>query len=210
MDLRIRHPVRGLAPWLTAATVFACLAGSPAAAAPGASAATWAMADFNGDRKSDLVTVVAATSSFGQARSHQLQIQLDAQHTPALAVSRFAARDRLNVRDLDGDSDRDIVLETAFGEPLAIWLNDGDGNFHEGDVDSFRFQFSHDDRRSIESPERPSPPGLIGEYPSRDAVSPRHDSLILKFPGATLMLHEGIARSVHLSAIRTRGPPSRS
>ena len=166
------------------------------------------MADVNGDRKADLVTVVA-TSPFGQARRHQLQIQLDAQHAPALAVSRFAA-DRLNVRDLDGDSDRDIVLETAFGEPLAIWLNDGDGNFHEGEVDSFRFQFSHDDRRSLESPERPSEPGLIGEYPTRDAVSPRHDSLIVKFPGAALILHEGSARSVHPCAIRTRGPPSRS
>src|SRR6185295_11632477 len=106
MDFRIRCRVlaRGPASWLTSAAVFACLAGSPAAAAPGASPATWAMADFDGDRKTDLVTVVASRP-VGEARRHQLQVQLDSQHAPALSASRFAARDRLNVRDLDGDSD---------------------------------------------------------------------------------------------------------
>jgi hypothetical protein len=167
------------------------------------------IADLNGDRQADLVTVVVI-SPFGQARRHQLQVHLNAQHAPALAVSRFAAGDRLNVRDLDGDSDRDLVLETAFGEPVAVWLNDGAGHFDEGDIDSFRFQFSHDGRRSFEAPERPSPPGLIGEYASRDAVSPRYESLHLKFPGAALTVREGSVRSVHPSAIRTRGPPSRS
>jgi hypothetical protein len=211
MDFRIR--TCGLTPWLTAAAVFACLAGTPAAAAPrllGAPGASpWVIADLNGDRKADLVTVVVI-SPFGQARRHQLQVHLNAQHAPALAVSRFAAGDRLNVRDLDGDSDRDIVLETAFGEPVAVWLNDGAGHFDEGDIDSFRFQFSHDDRRSFDAPERPSPPNQIGEYPSRDAVSPRYESLNLKFPGATLTVREGIPPSVPPSAIRTRGPPSRS
>jgi hypothetical protein len=217
MDFRIHCQVRtyALAPWLTAAAVFSCLAGSTAAAAPrllgapGASPATWVMADFNGDRKDDLVTVVA-TSPFGQARRHQLQVQLNAQHAPALAVSRFAAGDRLNVRDLDGDSDRDIVLETAFGEPVAVWLNDGAGHFDEGNVDSFRFQFSHDDHRSFDAPERPSPSGLIGEYTSRDAVSSRYATLDSQSPGAILTVREGSAGSVHPSAIRTRGPPSRS
>src|SRR5262249_2768522 len=108
---------------------------------------------------------------------------------------------------LDGDSDRDIVLMTALGELVAVWLNDGAGNFQEGSVDSFRFQFSNDDRRSFDAPERPAPSGQIGEYSSRDAVSQRYASFDPKLPGAALTGREGSVRSVHLSLIRTRGPP---
>src|SRR5882762_4210161 len=165
MDFYTHPLVRALAAVSLAAAVLACLAGPASAAASGGSPATWVMADFNGDRKVDIVSVVA-TNPAGEARRHELQVQLNAQHVPTAAVPRFVVGDRLHSRDLDGDSDRDIVLMTAFGELVAVWLNDGAGNFHEGSVDSFRFQFPHDDRRSFDTPERPLPPGQIGEYPS--------------------------------------------
>ena len=207
MDSRIQRLVRTAAVLLPAAVLFACLAGPASAAAPGGSPATWMMADFNGDRKVDLVTVVA-TNPAGEARSHQLQVHLNTQHVPTTAVPRFVVGDRLHARDLDGDSDRDIVLLTAFGEPVAVWLNDGAGNFQESSVDAFWFQFSHDDRRSFDSPELPSPPGPIGEYSSRDADSQRYASIEPQCPGATLTVRKGSARFVHPSLIRTRGPPS--
>src|SRR5882724_7488178 len=184
MDFYTHCLARTLAAVSPAAAVFACLAGPALAATHGGSPATWVMADFDGDRKVDLVTVVA-TNPAGEARRHELQVQLNTQHAPTAAVPRFVVGNRLHSRDLDGDSDRDIVLMTAFGEPLAVWLNDGAGNFEEGSIDSFRFQFSHDDRRSFDSPERPLPSGQIGEYSSRDADSQRYASSDPQYPGAT-------------------------
>ena len=197
------------------AAVFTCLAGSPAAAGDvatsrllgsgGAPPAAWVMADFNRDGELDLVSVG------GQGLSHQLHVQLSAPRTPALTRPLFMSGNRLNVRDLDGDSDSDILLETPFRELIAVWINDGTGHFHEGNVDSFRFQLAHDDRRSLDSDEQPLPPSQIGECPSRDAASSRYASPDPKLPGATLIAgREERARSVHSAVIRTRGPPSHS
>jgi hypothetical protein len=160
------------------------------------------MADFNRDGVLDLVIVG------GQGLSHQLHVQLSAPRVPALTRPLFMSGNRLNVRDLDGDSDSDILLETPFRELIAVWINDGTGHFREGNVDSFRFQLAHDDRRSLDSPESPS---QIGECPSRAAASSRYASPDPKLPGATLIAgREERARSVHSGAIRTRGPPSHS
>src|SRR5262249_11176814 len=99
MDVHIHRLVRIVgAVYLAAPAVFASLAGRASAAAPGA---TWMMADFNGDRKVDLVTVVA-TSLAGEPRRHELQVQLSAQHVPTAAVPRFVVGDHLHSRDLDG------------------------------------------------------------------------------------------------------------
>src|SRR5262244_756319 len=190
MDFCIHRLMRTLVAVSPAAAVFACLAAPVSGAAP---RGTWMMADLNGDRKVDLVTVVA-TNLAGEARRHELQVQLNAPHVPAAAVPRFVVGDRLHSRDLDGDSDRDIILTTAFGELIAVWLNDGAGNFQEGSVDSFRFQFSRDDRRSLDAPERPVPASQIGEYPSRDAVSQRYASFDPRCPAAILTVHEASVR----------------
>jgi hypothetical protein len=226
MDCHLQIRTRGfrLAALLLWAAAFSCLAGSLSAAgdiaaprllgSPGAPPAVWVMADFNRDGELDLV-IVGAPGPDGQpgrqGLPHQLDVQLSAPRVPALSHPLFMSGNRLNVRDLDGDSDRDILLETPFRELIAVWINDGTGHFHEGNVDSFRFQLAHDDRRSLDSGERPSTPSQIGECPSRDAASSRCASFDLTSPGATLIAgREERARAVHPSAIRTRGPPSHS
>jgi hypothetical protein len=226
MDCHLQVRARGfrLAALLLWAAVFSCLVGSLAAAGDAATprllgsgdapSAAWVMADFNRDGELDLVTVGApgpGGQPGGQGLPHQLHVQLSAPRVPALTQPLFTSGNRLNVRDLDGDADSDILLETPFRELIAVWINDGTGHFHEGNVDSFRFQFSHDDRRSLDSAERPSPPNQIGECPGRDAASSRYASFEQKSPGATLIAgREERARSVLPSAIRKRGPPSHS
>ncbi len=194
-----------LAPLLLWAAMLACLVVSPAAAGELGPRGAWVMADFNGDRQTDLAMVG------GPGLGQELDVQLNAPQVPILTVLRFATGNRLNVRDLDGDSDRDIVLETPFRELIAVWLNDGAGHFHSGDVDNFRSQFPHDDRRTFDSPEQSWPLSEIAECPSRDAVSLRYPSFTLKSPGLILIPgHEENARSIHSPITRTRGPPSHS
>ena len=69
-----------------------------------------------------------------------------------------------------------LVLETPLRVPLAVWINDGAGNFHEGNLDNFRFQLLHDDPLSLGSSERLLPLLRTGECPRRSAAlsSPFH------------------------------------
>jgi hypothetical protein len=45
----------------------------------------------------------------------------------------------LSTRDVDGDQDSDLViLQPVSGEPIAVWINDGAGLFHEGNLADFQ------------------------------------------------------------------------
>ena len=174
-----------LAAPLVSLLALACLTGSSAAARDGVTAtlltslipaAPSVVADFNGDHKPDLATVRTALDSHHNGVYNQLDIQLNAAPSPVFSFLIRSAANRLSARDLDGDNDRDLVLETAFRVPLAVWINDGAGHFQEGNLDSFRFQLSHDDPRSLASSERLMPPIRTAECPRRNAAlsSPFH------------------------------------
>src|SRR5438067_11985774 len=130
-----------LAVLLLWAAVFSGLVVSPAIAGDAAtprllgsgpaSPVPWVMADFNQDGELDLATVGAPNYD------GQLQIQLSASPVPALSHRLLISGNRLNVRDLDGDSDSDILLETPFRELIAVWINDGTGHFHKGSIETF-------------------------------------------------------------------------
>jgi len=64
--------------------------------------------------------------------------------------------DRVFLRDLDGDSDRDLIVESFDREPLAIVLNDGGGHFHQGNLDDYRALLRRPESRSIDAPAVPS------------------------------------------------------
>src|SRR5437660_587888 len=91
----------GLAAWLPAAVCAIVLPGLAAAA--GNSTPAWVMGDFNGDRKVDVAVL--------NARDSQLHVELSAQRGFVLSLPAIGGN-RFSVRDLDGDSDNDIVLET--------------------------------------------------------------------------------------------------
>jgi hypothetical protein len=166
------------------------------------------MADFNGDHRLDLATV-GHFDTDRKGYDGRLDIQLNAAKSPVFTFLIRPAANRLSARDLDGDNDRDLVLETPFRVPLAVWINDGGGNFHEGNLDSFRFQLSHDDPRSVGSAERLLTLLRTGECPRRNAalsvpfrsgpepVGTRLPLTFLDCRGATKYF-----------AIWTRGPPS--
>src|SRR6476661_7827933 len=97
-----------------------------AVCAPAQVSVFWVSADLNGDRKFDLATA-------GQSRREgagyllDISIRLGAAETRDITVRTSRAAVRLFVRDIDGDADRDLVVESFDSEPLAVVLNDGDG-----------------------------------------------------------------------------------
>ncbi len=179
---------------------FALLLASPAAAD---SHTSWAVADFDGDQKPDLVSVT------------ELSVSEPVIHFGALQSSAFTAATglpthRLRARDLDGDSDRDIVLETIFSEPIAVWINDGSGHFKRGNLEDFRSQLSRRDSRSFDLSARPLPSELIDDCPRTDVVFvPSASGADFARTRSTEAPEECI-RAALGSGVRTRGPPLQS
>jgi len=124
-------------------------------------AAPSVMADFDGDHKPDLATLGGLD---------QVQVQLGTAQFPVFTLLIRPSANRLSARDLDGDNDRDLVLESPFNVPLEVWINDGTGNFHLGNLENFRFQLSHDDPRSVAFSERVLAPIRTAECPRRSIL----------------------------------------
>ncbi len=166
------------------------------------------MADFDGDHRLDLATF-GPFDSVRTGYDRRLGIQLNAGKSPVFTFVILPAANRLSARDLDGDNDRDLVLENPFRVPLAVWINDGGGKFHEGNLDSFRFQLLHEDPRSLGFSERLLTLLRTAECPRRNAALPsplRSDPepVGTKLAVSSLECH-GSAKHF---AIWTRGPPS--
>jgi hypothetical protein len=107
---------------LAKVSLLACFA----AVLPALAADPWTIADFNGDRRPDLITATASRN-LGGGYTYQLNI--------GLSFASSYSRIRLSARDVDGDHDADLVVLGAFSQqPIDLWLNDGAGNFHHGDV----------------------------------------------------------------------------
>jgi hypothetical protein len=100
----------------------------------------------------------------------QIHVQLGAEQFPIFTVLIHPSANRLSARDLDGDNDRDLVLESPFNVPLEVWINDGAGNFHVGDLEKFRFQLSHDDPSTVCSTARLLAPIRTADCPRRGVL----------------------------------------
>jgi len=97
----------------------------------------WAFTDLDGDNRADLAS---AQSAGRNARGFQqeLQITLSAAGQSSLSFSSRSSRVQVHARDIDGDHKRDLIIREALSlELVGVWLNDGFGNFSEGDASQF-------------------------------------------------------------------------
>ena len=148
---------------LMAGAIAGVLARPAVAAQPPASLTAWIAADFDGDRKPDLAHA-GSFHSDGRGFVQEISLRFSAFESGTFSVRTPGVAYRLVARDVDGDSDRDLILETLFREPLAILLNDGEGHFHEGRLEDFASLFAHRERCSWETPGR-----RTADFLARDA-----------------------------------------
>jgi hypothetical protein len=104
----------------------------------------WAVADFDGDSQPDMA--ITKMAAHGGGYVYWLELDLSTSHAddspprvpafPFIASSMFGLH--LTPRDVDGDQDLDIVVTIGFTrQPVAVWINDGQGGFEEGDLAAY-------------------------------------------------------------------------
>lgn len=128
---------------LTLLLFFVVAGGSPAANAQNPPSTSFvpgpqfAIADFDGDIRPDLVSVQAEVNSSGNT-GYWIQLQLSTVGRQSIRLVAPAGGLLIEARDVNGDHAVDLILATAgLRQPVAILLNDGHGGFSRVEPSAF-------------------------------------------------------------------------
>ena len=99
---------------------------------------TYAIADFDGDRKPDLATVELQTSNSAKTTQYSIRLQLATGTTQIFGVTAPTGGLQIATRDVNGDSALDVLVSSAWlHKQVAVLLNDGHGKFTLAKPDAF-------------------------------------------------------------------------
>jgi hypothetical protein len=102
----------------------------------------FAIGDFDGDHRPDLVSIEAGQNASG-TNSYGIQLHLSAVGRLSIRLVAPTGGLLIEARDVNGDHAVDLVLATAwFRQPAAILLNDGHGSFSRVEPSAFPGAFS--------------------------------------------------------------------
>src|SRR5580704_10361850 len=124
--------------------------------AHGATAAHFAIADFDGDSRPDLATV--ETGLIGTSHAHYwIGFRMSAGARQVIGVNGPVGGLEIASRDVNGDNFIDLVVSAAWlKSPIAVLVNDGHGNFTVRDPAAFSAALTNPSR-TLESPSRQDP-----------------------------------------------------
>lgn len=97
----------------------------------------FAVADFDGDHRPDLVGVQGGQSGLSHT-NYSIQLQLSAVGRQTILIVAPAGGLQISARDVNGDQIPDLILTTAWlRQPVAIFINDGHGGFTRVEPSAF-------------------------------------------------------------------------
>ena len=109
----------------------------------------FAIADFDGDNRPDLATVQAGVSSSWDAH-YWIAFQLSSGPRQTLGITAPNGGLHITSRDVNGDDFLDVVVTTAWtNRPVAVLLNDGQGNFRASSPSAFPRAFTTSEKSWI-------------------------------------------------------------
>ena len=97
----------------------------------------FAIADFDGDKRPDLASIQAEPNSSGII-TYWIQLQLSISGRQSVRLLAPAGGLLVEARDVNGDNAVDLIFATAWlRQPVAVFLNDGHGNFSRTEPTAF-------------------------------------------------------------------------
>jgi hypothetical protein len=170
----------------------------------------FAIADFDGDRRPDFATVQAGQSNSLDAQ-YWIAFQLSSGPRRTLSITAPTGGLHITSRDVNGDDFPDVIVTTAWtNRPVAVLLNDGQGNFRASSPSAFPGAFTTSERPSASTTEevKDATAAHLSRYPTGNCsevsrFSPRQNSAGLLLPW--------VPRSSALSVVVSflgRAPPS--
>ena len=96
-----------------------------------------AIADLDSDEKLDFA--IADRTSYGaNGYNYRLQLTLSQAQSQTFQFRSADSALKVSIVDLDNDADLDVVLTHAIsGEIAGVWLNNGSGDFQQGNTEDF-------------------------------------------------------------------------
>jgi len=170
----------------------------------------FAIADFDGDLHPDLASVQTGRTDFSSA-DYWIQLQLTTGGRQSFQVVASIGGLEIAARDVNGDRAVDLVLTTAlFGQPVAVFLNDGHGSFSRVEATAFPEAFTTS-KRSLASTAIEIKDASAA-LPSRDPTKNcSNGSNISSLRNVTDALAPSASRNLPFSAVVSflgRAPPS--
>lgn len=128
----------------------------------------FAIADFDGDRQPDLAFIrVMHGGSFSS--QYSVDFNFSSGHRPAICFVAPSGGLRITPRDVNGDKFADLVITSILDSQfVAIFLNDGKGNFVPAEPSDFPGAVKGTDFRL--SPPEDVPTDQLAFQPSRDSA----------------------------------------
>ncbi len=184
--------------------IAAALIPTAAAQRPPLSLTPFVAADFDGDRAADVVRAGSFRRD-GAGFVQEIRLDSSALYTRAISVRIPSLAYHLVARDVDGDADRDLIVETLSREPLAVLLNDGGGRFHQVRPEDFGYLFSRRERCSWDAAPRRPLSQFAGNASQNDAAVAHRPAVFGALMPAGLAEDLGSRRSPAI----VRNPPPR-
>src|SRR6267378_678973 len=135
-----KRSVRQAAFWaFVACCALLAISGRRAAASavPAQVATHFAIADFDRDNRPDLASVHVGQSSSSSTR-YWIAFHLSGGSGQTVGITAPTGGLQITSRDVNGDSFPDVVVTTAWtNRPVAVLLNDGQGNFKASSPSAF-------------------------------------------------------------------------
>lgn len=171
-----------------------------------------AIADFDGDRLPDqaMVEVVRDATQF---TSYSIHLKLSGGAESQIRISAQAGGLQIYPRDINGDSQIDLIVRTEVGpQVVAVLLNDGHGHFRPADLKSFGWIQDEKPLDSAESTLRlGGDPGPASTSRVRAGADPEFAPVITQLAPRRLLLEGSISSrvSTYSHSPDVRGPPAR-
>lgn len=170
----------------------------------------FAMADFDGDKRPDLATVQAGQSSSLDTQ-YWIAFQLSSGPRRTLGITAPAGGLQITSRDVNGDDFLDVIVTMAWTNwPVAVLLNDGQGNFRALGPSAFPAAFTTSEKSCASTTDeiKDATAVLLSCYPTGICSEDRGFSLP---KNVTRLLVPRASRSSPFSPIVSflgRAPPS--